>query len=435
MANKDKNGWLGRWLSGDLRYSETAPLEKDAAADPFLADALEGYQSFPQSDHLQRLASLQKRLDQRTEQKKSAIVVWLPRIAAAAVVLIVGLVALRFFLTPTISTENIAQLNQSTTETIEKLGDSIVEKKEEDPGAPPTLALNDAKKLETHKEQSVVSKVTESSKNDLTADAPATSAGESGGTAPTLAETRDAQPIIAPPAPEATPGLAKVKPAEREETTKPANARANYAPPMTEIRTRSASTVSSNELTETKLVDANGKPLIGIAVMIPSMNVATYTDMDGVFFYNASPSKRLAGEFFSDDGSSQVIVFNNDADELQLDPESPFAKRHSTKSKKRTDRKGAPVFPQPVGGIAALQTYLDKNINANNTPAGQKEITGSVTLSFEIDEKGVPKDFKTLKAVGDACEEAAINAIKNGPRWISSTPKVRIIYSVSCKRS
>ncbi len=435
MANKDKNGLLGRWLSGDLRHSETAPLEKDAATDPFLADALEGYQSFPQSDHLQRLALLQKRLDQRTEKKKSAIVVWLPRVAAAAVVLIVGLVALRFFLTPTISNENIAQLNQPTTGAIEKSGDSIVEKKEEDLSAPPTLALNDTKKLETRKEQSVISKVTESSKNDLASDAPASVAGESGGAPPTLAETRDAQPITAPPAPEATPSLAKVKTAEREETAKPANAKANYAPTVTEIRTRSASTVSSTELTETKLVDSNGKPLIGVAVVIPSMNVATFTDMDGVFFYNASKTKRLAGEFFSDDGSSQIIVFNNDADELQLDPESPFAKQHSAKSKKRIDRKGAPVFPQPVGGIAALQTYLDKNINANNSTAGPKAVTGSVTLSFEIDEKGVPKDFKTLKAIGDACEEAAINAIKNGPRWISSTPKVRIIYSVWCKRS
>lgn len=433
MANQDKNGWLWSWLSGDLRYSETAPLEKDAAADPFLADALEGYQRFPQSDHLQRLASLQKRLDQRTEQKKSALVVWLPRIAAAAVVLIVGLVAVRFFLTPTISPENIAQLNHPTSETNEKLSDSVVGKKEGDLGASPTLALNDTKKIAANKKQSITTLTTEAAKEDLASDTP--NASESAGTPPTLAETRDAQPIMAPPSPEATPSLAKTKPAEREETAKPTDARANYAPPMTEIRTRSANTVSSNELTETKLVDANGKPLIGVAVVIPSMNVATYTDMDGVFFYNASPSKRLAGEFFSDDGSSQVIVFNNDADELQLDPESPFAKRHSAKSKKRTDRKGAPVFPQPVGGIAALQTYLDKNINANNTPVGQKEITGSVTLSFEIDEKGVPKDFKTLKAVGDACEEAAINAIKNGPRWISSTPKVRIIYSVWCKRS
>jgi hypothetical protein len=434
MANKDKNGLLGRWLSGDLRHSETAPLEKDAAADPFLADALEGYQSFPQSDHLQRLALLQKRLEQRTEQKKSAIVVWLPRIAAAAVVVIVGIIALRFFLTPTISPENIAQLDQPTTEAIEKLGDSIIEKKEEDLGAPPTLALNDVKK-EPRKEQNVITKTTESSKNDLAVEAPATSAGESGEAPPTLAETRDAQPITAPPAPENAPSLSKIKPAEREETAKPSIGKANYAPTVTEIRTRSASTVSSTELTETKLVDANGKPLIGVAVVIPSMNVATFTDMDGVFFYNASKTKRLAGEFFSDDGTSQVIVFNNDADELQLDPESPFAKRHSSKSKKRIDRKGAPVFPQPVGGIAALQTYLDKNINANNSTAGPKAVTGSVTLSFEIDEKGVPKDFKTLKAIGDACEEAAINAIKNGPRWISSTPKVRIIYSVWCKRS
>jgi len=434
MANKDKNGLLGRWLSGDLRHSETAPLEKDAAADPFLADALEGYQSFPQSDHLQRLASLQKRLDQRTEQKKSAIVVWLPRIAAAAIVLIVGLVALRFFLTPTISPEKIALLNQPTSGVTEKLGDSIVEKKEEDLGASPTLALNDVKK-EPRKEQNVITKVTESSKDDLAADAPATSAGESGGAPPTLAQTRDAQPIIAPPASEAMPSLAKVKPAEREETAKPSDIKANYAPTVTEIRTRSANTVSSTELTETKLVDANGKPLIGVAVVIPSMNVATFTDMDGVFFYNASNTKKLAGEFFSDDGSSQVIVFNNDADELQLDPESPFAKQYSAKSKNRTNRKGASVCPQPIGGRAALQTYLEKNINGDDMAPGRKGNTGLVLLSFEIDKKGVPKDFITLKAIDDACEEAAINAIKNGPRWISSTPKRRIIYPVWCKRS
>jgi hypothetical protein len=64
-----------------------------------------------------------------------------------------------------------------------------------------------------------------------------------------------------------------------------------------------------------------------------------------------------------------------------------------------------------------------------------KVSAGLVLLSFEIDKKGVPQDFITLKAIDDACEEAAINAIKNGPRWISSTPKRRIIYPVWCKRS
>ncbi len=47
---------LKEWLSGDAGYQKERELSDMAQDDPFLADALSGYQSFPEGDHEGRIA-------------------------------------------------------------------------------------------------------------------------------------------------------------------------------------------------------------------------------------------------------------------------------------------------------------------------------------------------------------------------------------------
>ena len=79
---------LRRWLRGEAGRQTEQQLEKAAANDPFLADALEGYRQFPEGDHEAALGRIRNRLQQRTADRKGGFVLW--RIAAAVVFVIIA---------------------------------------------------------------------------------------------------------------------------------------------------------------------------------------------------------------------------------------------------------------------------------------------------------------------------------------------------------
>ncbi len=57
------------YIRGNRKGKEAHRLEKEAMRDPFLADALEGFDSV-EDDHLARLATLQKRLGNHSTRKE-----------------------------------------------------------------------------------------------------------------------------------------------------------------------------------------------------------------------------------------------------------------------------------------------------------------------------------------------------------------------------
>ena len=69
---------------------------------------------------------------------------------------------------------------------------------------------------------------------------------------------------------------------------------------------------------------------------------------------------------------------------------------------------------QPVSGWEIYRKYLEDNIRR---PATEPKVSGSVLVSFEIDEKGKPAKFHILKGLTAACDAEAIRLIKEGPSW------------------
>lgn len=69
---------------------------------------------------------------------------------------------------------------------------------------------------------------------------------------------------------------------------------------------------------------------------------------------------------------------------------------------------------QPVPGWDIYRKYLEDNIRK---PVNDPNISGSVLLSFELDEKGKPVNFHILKGLTEACDTEAIRLIKDGPAW------------------
>ena len=78
--------------------------------------------------------------------------------------------------------------------------------------------------------------------------------------------------------------------------------------------------------------------------------------------------------------------------------------------------KWAEVMPSFVGGEEAMMEYLRKTIKF---PAAAREegITGTVYVKFVVNKSGEVVNVELLRGIGGGCEEVAIKAIRNMPKW------------------
>jgi len=89
-----------------------------------------------------------------------------------------------------------------------------------------------------------------------------------------------------------------------------------------------------------------------------------------------------------------------------------------------------PDFPKPKafdsfpdrdaqfpGGFSAFERYLHDNIKYPNF-AIESGIHGTISLAMKIDEYGRIADIAVIKGIGYGCDNAAIKAVKEMPRWI-----------------
>lgn len=86
----------------------------------------------------------------------------------------------------------------------------------------------------------------------------------------------------------------------------------------------------------------------------------------------------------------------------------------------------------PGGGEKALLQYLSNNIKY---PAIAREngITGTVYVTFEIDQNGKVKDAKILRGIGGGCDEEALRVVMNMPAWKPGKQRgkpVRVQYNL-----
>lgn len=93
----------------------------------------------------------------------------------------------------------------------------------------------------------------------------------------------------------------------------------------------------------------------------------------------------------------------------------------SEKTKRKTEA-------EPVTGIEAYQTYLQKNVRKPEL-AKEKGISGTVVLSVYIKNDGSVGTIKVKKGLGYGCDEEAIRLIKEGPQWKPAHRKGKAISS------
>ena len=68
------------------------------------------------------------------------------------------------------------------------------------------------------------------------------------------------------------------------------------------------------------------------------------------------------------------------------------------------------------GGMEAMYAYIVKNLKYPEA-AKEKGIEGRVFVQFVIEKDGSISNILVKRAIGGGCEEAAVEMIKNMPKW------------------
>lgn len=68
------------------------------------------------------------------------------------------------------------------------------------------------------------------------------------------------------------------------------------------------------------------------------------------------------------------------------------------------------------GGMDSLYAYIVKNLKYPEQ-AKEKGIQGRVFVQFVIEKDGSISNVKILRGIGGGCEEAAVEMVKNMPKW------------------
>ena len=75
-----------------------------------------------------------------------------------------------------------------------------------------------------------------------------------------------------------------------------------------------------------------------------------------------------------------------------------------------------PTLPEFPGGQDSLFAYLERTVIYPDSALVQK-ISGTVYISFVVEEDGSISRVRLLRGIGGGCDEVALEAIRNMPKW------------------
>ena len=407
---------LQRYLRGEMSAREMHDLEVAALEDPFLADALEGFEKqgafAPTTAHTGdetlsgHLDDLRARLDRRvTNSEKrapgSALKVfslrapWL-RIAAAAILLI-GLSAGAWY----------GLLNK-------KQAPDLVAKHNEPAVSPAPSATMDSTKI-----------------------------------APAPLAAADSTIMVAPP----TPKSAHVPPASLARTAKktaappsPADSipliasdQANYTPQAKSLYKDTTAYNFHPLVFSGKVLDVHNNPLPGATLSLagPSGNnaIGTVTDRNGYFSMNVYPKdsvlKVTVGMVGYQQTSLAFKTLNTEASTGNLihlaqrpDPLGEVVVSGFGSKRKETRALASSPDDENIDSlwinakpVMGEQAYLDYLAAGKKTIAADSSIKGTVIISFDVSKKGELTSFKVEQSLTPAHDAGVIHLISEGPPW------------------
>lgn len=410
MQNQALIDLLRRWLHGETRGSEESRLERAAQEDPFLADAWEGYTQNAQADHLSKIKQLNTKIAARTQtnqRKTGPILIWLPRLAAAAAVLLLLTFGWKWLFNPAPEADLVVDVP-----TIES------KREAESQPAPSTPEVADVS-IEK------VDKTRPSKRKAKEGPAPANSSAEALSDDAAVNEElnglADAEIIEEKP---------KV---EVNKEDAPGNAASSRAAGNVADKDLAKISPASRDLNALQVnptvggivVDERGQRAGGIPLQRDAKTFAI-TNGEGAFeLPSAAPAqvKVVDPEF-----ETQSLRLDDNDEKVVLQRKTKALK----KSFDASDRQEGVGYPSPEGGFEKFEQYIRENIE---TPFEAKlnAVSGDVTLEFTFEKDGKPARIRILRPLGFGCDQIAERLIEDGPKWRNGKPGTWVIYKVAFK--
>ena len=401
------------YIRGLRKGKEAHRLEKESMQDPFLADAMDGYNQV-EGNHEQRIEKLRMQVSAHSAKKKSTYAItW-----SIAACLIIGFGISSYFLF----------LKKSMTDEV-FIAEESVSIKLAEPAAPPTPAIPATPTVPATPQKEIalattkvktdstpISEITarQADKKDMIAEIQTTS-----------------QPQGAPVA--AVPMMEEVseETAALQEVVATIDTFESESDKKMKLA-KVATILPQKNMIKGRVTDEKGEPLIGASVTYKGTNIGTITNMNGEFsLVKKDDKKRLTAEYIGydpveiqvDTSRTMLIAMNENKQALNEVVVVGYGAKKNKKSttlgsdakvKEQTEKE---ITPQPVIGKRSYQKYLKEHL-VRPTDEKCAQVKGKVVLTFLINKEGRPFYIKVKESLCESADKEAIRLIQEGPDWI-----------------
>ena len=410
------------YIRGLRKGKEAHRLEKESMQDPFLADAMDGYNQV-EGNHEQRIEKLRMQVSAHSAKKKNTYAItW-----SIAACLIIGFGISSYFLF----------LKKSMTDEV-FIAEESVSTKLAEPAAPPTPAIPATPTVPATPQKEIalattkvktdstpVSEITarQANKKDMIARIQATSQPQQGvlvATVPVMEEVSEETAAL-------QEVVATMDTFESESDKKMKLAKV-------------ATILPQNNMIKGRVTNEKGEPLIGASVTYKGTNIGTITNMNGEFsLVKKDDKKRLTAEYIGydpveiqvDTSRTMLIAMNENKQALNEVVVVGYGAKKNKKSttlgsdakvKEQTEKE---ITPQPVIGKRSYQKYLKEHL-VRPTDEKCAQVKGKVVLTFLINKEGRPFYIKVKESLCESADKEAIRLIQEGPDWIYGNKLVEV---------
>lgn len=407
---------IRKYLNGELDARAMHQLEARAQDDPFLMDALEGYESAGR-DQQNNLADLNSRLQQRVERKERRIIPfrWLAIAASVLVVFTIGwlwlsnnpkqsVIPVAKLEKPPVKTPPVQQLAKDTA-SAKQLAENIPV-----PAAPgrittvrPAGAAAPVTPPEIFTANKPVATKEISINNDAAAEKDTTPLNEM--VVMDYSSKKKAAPLDTVSRQYTAGNIYKSKPAATTDQVLQ-----SQAPGLSKTPAQSpfSSSLQQPIILQGRVIDNNDKsPLPGASVKVNGKNYGALTDNNGKFRIRVdSPKSKLEIGFV---GYNTVKVDAQKSDSLKtiaLEPNNSALAEVVVMNSNQ-----AALNARPADGWVSFNKYLKENATSTD---GKK---GTVKLSFTVAADGSISEIKVTKGLSTVADKKAMDLITTGPKW------------------
>ena len=405
------------YIRGLRKGKEAHRLEKESMQDPFLADAMDGYNQV-EGNHEQRIEKLRMQVSAHSAKKKNTYAItW-----SIAACLIIGFGISSYFLF----------LKKSMTDEV-FIAEESVSTKLAEPAAPltpaipatPTVPATPQKEIalattKVKTDSTPVSEITarQANKKDMIARIQATSQPQQGvlvATVPVMEEVSEETAAL-------QEVVATMDTFESESDKKMKLAKV-------------ATILPQNNMIKGRVTNEKGEPLIGASVTYKGTNIGTITNMNGEFsLVKKDDKKRLTAQFIGydpveirvDTSRTMLIAMNENKQALNEVVVVGYGAKKNKKSVTAgtvvngNEQANKDITPQPVIGKRKFQKYLKENL-VRPTDEKCAQVKGKVVLTFLVNKEGRPFSIKVKESLCESSDKEAIRLIQEGPDWIYGT--------------